>query len=243
MIPLENIKNSLESTGKFWIAFTGDSITSTEWVHPNWREIVEYVLKEEITKKFHADWKLSSWGIRCFNFGFDGSTTKDILEKIPDILLVKPDLLIGLMGGNDPTFAVSVEQSVQNVQQIITVLNQNGTKVAWCTSTPAGYGSKKNPEYEPYAKALVSQLQNTNQSQIIDMYTIYQQFPLDKFFTFTSEEIPVEGIKAGDPDVQHPNQLGNAYIAQVILQEVFGIPFDPERYIETTLSGEKYPQY
>lgn len=243
MINLDTIKNQLRTTGKFWIVFTGDSITSTEWVHPNWREIVEYVLKEETTKKLDGDWKLSEWGIRTFNFGFDGSTTKDIVEKVPDILLVKPDLLIGLMGGNDPTFAVTVEQSVQNVQEIITILNQNGSKVAWCTSTPAGYGSKKNPEYEPYAKSLISNIQNSNQAQIIDMFTLYQQFPLDKFFTFTSEEIAVEGIKEGDPDLQHPNQLGNAYIAKVILKEIFGIEFNPERYMETTLAGEKYPKY
>lgn len=243
MVSLQDIKILLEQSGKYWIAFTGDSITSTEWVHPNWREIVEYVLKEEMTKLLNGNWKLSEWGIRCFNFGFDGSTTKDIVEKVPDVLLVKPNLVIGLMGGNDPTFGISVDDSVKNVQEIMSKLNHEGTKVAWCTSTPAGHDSKKNPEYEPYAQALVNNIYNTDKTQFIDMFSIYQQFPLERFFTFTSEEVAVESIKEGDPDLQHPNQLGNTYIAKVILKEIFDITFDPEKYMETTLSGEKYPKY
>ena len=77
---MDKIKNKLEKEGKFWIAFVGDSITSTEWVHPNWREIVEYVLKEELQKVF-TDYRIPFLGIRCFNHGYDGATTKDILEK------------------------------------------------------------------------------------------------------------------------------------------------------------------
>lgn len=243
MVSLQDIKATLEQTGRYWIAFTGDSITSTEWVHPNWREIVEYVLKEELTKQLGGNWKLSEWGFRCFNFGYDGATTKDIVGKIPDMLLLKPNLIVGLMGGNDPTSSIPVDESTSNVQEIINKLNESGTKVAWCTSTPAGQGSKKNSEYAPYAQALVNNIFNTDKTQLIDMYSLYQQFPLEKFFTFISEDNPVEGVKQGEPDLQHPNQLGNAYIAKIILKEIFGINFDPEKYITTTLKGEKYPQY
>jgi len=45
--------------------------------------------------------KTSEWGIKGFNFATTGSTTKDIWEKIDEILSVKPQLVIGLMGGND----------------------------------------------------------------------------------------------------------------------------------------------
>ncbi|KKS30698.1 MAG: hypothetical protein UU92_C0021G0013 [candidate division WWE3 bacterium GW2011_GWA1_42_12] len=44
---LEKVTKSLKENGSYRILFLGDSITSAEWVHPNWREIVEYVLKEE----------------------------------------------------------------------------------------------------------------------------------------------------------------------------------------------------
>ncbi|MEK7078504.1 MAG: SGNH/GDSL hydrolase family protein [Patescibacteria group bacterium] len=242
MINFNDIKEILIAKNKFWIAFTGDSITSCEWVHPNWREIVEYVLKEELTKALNGDWKKSEWGVRCFNYGYDGSTTKDILDKMDDILAVKPDLIIGVMGGNDPAFNLTVDKHVENIKNIVKNANDGGVKVIWCTSTRAGKNSKKNPEYEPYAKACMSIPENDS-FQLIDLFAICQQFPLERIFTFVSEENLVENIKAGETDLQHPNQLGNAYIAKVILEKVFSINFDPEKYIRETLSGEKYPGY
>ena len=77
----------------------------------------------------------------------------------------------------------------------------------------------------------------------IDMFNIYQNYSTEKFFTFISEGNPVEGVKAGDLDLQHPNQLGNAYIAKIILKEIFGINFDADEYIKDTLEGKKYPGY
>jgi lysophospholipase L1-like esterase len=128
MISLQDIKESLIKNNKFWVAFTGDSITSCEWVHPNWREIVEYVLKEELTKALNGDWKKSEWGIRCFNYGFDGSTTKDILDKMDNILAVRPDLIIGVMGGNDPAYDLTVDEHVENIKKIVKTLMTEGQK-------------------------------------------------------------------------------------------------------------------
>lgn len=238
MITLNDIANTIKSQNKFWIVFTGDSITSTEWVHPNWREIVEYVLKEELTKEL-KDWKAASWGIRTFNFAYDGATTVDILERVDLMKLVKPDLIISVMGSNDPTFGVTVPEHVENIKKIIEKLD---IKVVWCTSTPAAKDAKKNEVSEPYANACM-QIPQNEKLQIVDMFNLYKQFPLEKFFTFKSEEIQVEGVKEGDPDVWHPNQLGNAYIAKVVLKEVFSVEFDPERYMQETLAGEKYPAY
>lgn len=235
---MDKIREALSKTGKYWIAFVGDSITSTEWVHPNWREIVEYVLKEEL-QKVAEDWRIPSWGIRCFNFGFDGSTTADILKKIEEIKLVKPDMVIGLMGGNDPTLGISVDDSLKNIKQIVEKLE---TQVVWCNSTPAGGGDKKNIQYEPYAKAFM-EMEGIDNLQKINMFTDYQKFPTEKFFTFISEENVVEGIKAGEIDQQHPNQLGNAYIAKIILKEVWGVEFDPEKYMGEVNGGEKLPRY
>ena len=239
MIILEEIANKLKTKGKYWIAFTGDSITSCEWVHPNWRDIVQYVLQSEMTDYLKGDWKTSEWGIKGFNFAYDGATTKDIVNKKDDIKLISPDLIIGLMGGNDPTLGVTVAESVENITKVVQAFD---CTVVWCNSTPAGENSKKNPEYEPYAKAFMD-MEGAENLQKIDMYSIYKQFPLERIFTFISEENPIEGIKAGEVDLQHPNQLGNAYIAKVILKEVFNIEFNPEKYIKETLAGEKLPSY
>jgi hypothetical protein len=40
------------------------------------------------------------------------------------------------------------------------------------------------------------------------------------------------------------NPLGNAYIAQYFLKEIFWLDFDPELYIEDALNPSiKYPRY
>lgn len=232
----------LKESGKYWIVFTGDSITSSEWVHPNWRDIVIYVLQTEATKKLDGDWQTAEWGIRGFNFAYDGATTKDIVNKIDDILLVKPQLVIGLMGGNDPSFGITVKESVDNISKIADTIIGNGAKLVWCNSTPAGKGSKKNQQYEEYAKAFMDMQERTGLTKV-DMFNIYHKFPIDKFFTFISEENTVEGVRAGETDLVHPNQLGNAYIAKVNLEKVFTISFDPEKYIKDTIGGIKYPGY
>ena len=237
MITLQEIAEAIKTKNKYWIVFTGDSITSCEWVHPNWREIVEYVLKEELTD-VTGDWKIPSWGIRCFNFAYDGSTSKDLLDKLDDIKIVKPDLVINVGGGNDRLFGISPSEQEKNVR---TIINKLGTKVVWATSIPA-FSGNKNSEYESYAK-LITQIPQSENLQIVDIFSKYMKFSLDRFFTFKSEANPEEGIKEGDLDVWHPNQLGNAYIAKVILKEVFGIEFDPDKYIKDTLSGEKFPEY
>lgn len=239
---LQKILTNLKTTGKHWIVFTGDSITSCEWVHPNWRDIVIYVLQNEVTTLLDGDWKTAEWGIKGFNFAYDGATTTDILDHIDDILLVKPQLVIGLMGGNDPVLGIGVNQSIQNISKIAEKTTISGAEIVWCNSTPAGVGSSKNDEYQPYARAFMK-LPKIKGLSKIDMFSAYQDFSTERFFTFTSEENLVEGIKKGEPDLQHPNQLGNAYIAKVVLNQVFNIQFDPEKYIQETASGEKFPQY
>lgn len=241
-IPLSQIKESIHTKSKYWIVFTGDSITSCEWVHPNWRDIVIYVLHSELTDLFHGDWKPPGWCIKGFNFAYDGATTRDITNRLDDILLLKPQLVIGLMGGNDPTFKISPEQSVNNIERISREVVESGSQIVWCSSTPAGKGSRKNEEYRPYAEGFMK-IPSKNDFFKIDMFNLYQKFPLDRIFTFVSEENLIENIKEGEVDLQHPNQLGNAYIAKVILKEVFDVSFDPEKYISDTLDGAKFPGY
>jgi hypothetical protein len=234
VIRLNEIGKSLKSKGEYWISFTGDSITSTEWVHPNWRDIVIYVLHQELTKLLHGDWKTPEWGLRGFNFAYDGATTKDILERVDEILLVKPDLVISLMGGGDSENNISVEEHKRNIEKIASELTASGSEVVWCTTIPALSESGKNEKYLPYRDAFL-QIQESEKFHRLDVFELYKDFPLERLFTFKTEE--------GEIDPEHPNQLGNAYIAKVILKEVFGIEFDPKKYIENTLKGEKYPGY
>lgn len=235
ILTVNKIIQLLKENNKYRIAFVGDSLTSCEWIHPNWREIVEYVLKNELESKFE-DWKIPSWGIRCFNFGFDGSTTRDILEKTDEILEIKPDLIISLMGGNDPTLGIKPEESKNNINNIMEKFK--GIEVFWMTSIKE-MREDRNTEYENYNKVTLAIETGTDQ-KIYDAFSEYGKYDLDKIYTLKTGEYRDIGRET---DPGHPNQLGNAYIAKMVLREVFGINFDPEKFMETTLSGEKYPKY
>jgi len=49
---------------------------------------------------------------------FQGSITLDIESKLPDILSVKPDIVISVMGGNDPIMGIDVSESGVNSEKI-----------------------------------------------------------------------------------------------------------------------------
>lgn len=232
---LEKIKNKLELENNFKIAFVGDSLTSCEWIHPNWREIVEYVLKNELENKFE-DWKIPSWGIRCFNFGFDGSTTRDILEKADEILDVKPDLIISLMGGNDPVLGIKLEESRNNIENLMKKFKE--IEVFWMTSLYE-MREDRNMEYESYNEATLT-IETEKNQRIYNAFSEYKKYDLNKIYNLKTSEYKKIGRET---DPGHPNQLGNAYIAKMVLKEIFEIDFDPEKFIKTTLSGEKYPKY
>ncbi len=226
MISISDIQKQIDKNGKYWIAFVGDSITSCEWVHPNWREIVQYVINDKLG---------GNWGFRCFNFGYDGATTKDILEKINYIKSVNPDLVIMMIGGNDPFLNVSVEEHIKSINEIKNNLN---TELILSTDNKP-WNDIAVSKYLPY----VESDKELGFNKFINLFEISDTFPKERIYTFISEENPVENIKAGDLDYWHPNQLGNAYIAQVILKEVFDIDFDPELYIKDTIEGQKTPRY
>jgi lysophospholipase L1-like esterase len=235
---MNDIKQKLETEGKYWITFVGDSITSTEWVHPNWREIVEYVLKNELSKVM-SDWKKPSWGIRCFNWGLDGSTSTDIVERFEEIIQLKPDLMIVMIGANDPPLGVEIPSHQKNIEKIIGLAKSKGIELVLCTNNNP-WNEESSNQYRPYAESD----RKISGVKLVDMFKESENFPKEKIYTFVSEaDIPEENIKKGDKDFWHPNQLGNAYIAQVILKEIFGIEFDPEKYTETNTAGYKYPEY
>jgi len=233
---LDIIQQKLRDNKRYSIGFVGDSLTSCEWVHPNWREIVEYVLKEELQKKFE-DWRIPYWGIRCFNFGYDGATTNDISDRIDDILFIKPDLVLGLMGGNDPVLGLTPRETENNLDMIFRKLEENEVETVWSTSLPDLRGGK-NISYEPYRQITLK----VGGARVVDGFGWLKQYDLARFFTFLSEENVEEKIQQGETDPIHPNQLGNAYVAKMFLEKL-GINFDPDKYLETTLKGDKYPKY
>lgn len=222
------------------IIFIGDSLTSGEWVHPNWREMTEYVLKEELTKKI-KDWKIPSWNIRCFNAGLDGATTKDQLLRLDEyVFFNKPNLAFIMLGGNDKYF-LKPEDTYINLKTILARLNEKDITTV-LSNDPYSINENHNKRYEPHNEKIY--FLSKEADFFVDLNSEYKKFPLKKIYTFISETGNEDaGIKKGTIDFAHPNQLGNAYIAKVFLEKVFGISFDPEKFMKETLQGEMYPSY
>lgn len=237
----QHIAAIIKNQQVYKIVFFGDSITSAEWVHPNWREMIEYVLKKELNKIMN-NWQLPSWYIRTINSGLDGSTSADWLKyKESYIFDYKPDLAISIFGGNDSLFNLSLDDHVTNIQTLVNELSKRLPNAIFCSTTP-GLDGGKLQSYGPYHQALKKVVFPDN-VKYIDLFIDYQRFDRTPLFTFKYEAMPEFNIKAGDVDTDHPNQLGNAYIAKLILKQGFNLRFNPDRYIQNTLAGEKYPSY
>lgn len=235
------VKSSLLEGKTINVVFIGDSITSTEWVHPNWREIIEYCLKEELSKHI-KDWKIPSWKIRCFNCGFDGSTTLDILNMFDEqIKHLKPTIAIYLENTNEIHYDVTEKQHKKNVQTLLNKLFEtcNYVVVFNMISGNKEWYNKSIIKYHD----VIQKARFSSRTKVIDGFKEYSKYDLNKFFTFVSDGNPFLKLKPGDIDFVHPNQLGNAYIAKIILEKCFGIKFNPEEYMKETLAGKMFPTY
>lgn len=231
MVTLGEIAKTIKEKGKYWIAFTGDSITSCEWAHPNWREIVEYVLKDKLNY---------DWGLKTFNFAYDGSTSEDLLDRVGELKLLNPNMVIMLTGANDPFRNPEIPPDIfkSNVSVIKKIIDDLGSQFV--------LSSDNYPNNEWAAEKCLPYLDKLQEvdEKFINLFEVSKSFPMDRIYTFVSEmDIPEEHVKNGENDFWHPNQLGNAYVAKVMLKEIFGIEFDPEKFWKETLAGKKLPRY
>lgn len=224
------------------IIFFGDSITSAEWIHPNWREIVEYILKEEYYDDDSALNDTYGWSLRCINSGFNAATTQHLLTKVEsDVLSYKPDTVIVMATSNDVFANITPAQHKQNIQVILDIISEKVPHVIYCTdicSSNPNYDEK----YKPFLDAAMSIFPYKN-ILAINMFEELLKFDLSKMFTLKSIGNTVAGIKPGEPDFIHPNILGNAYIAKIILKRVFDVEFNPEKYLYDLKNEIMFPEY
>ncbi|KKR66674.1 MAG: hypothetical protein UU09_C0048G0001, partial [Microgenomates group bacterium GW2011_GWA2_40_6] len=150
------------------------------------------------------------------------------------------DLVIMMMGGNDSVLGVSEKEHGENIKTIAKSLADKNIDLVYSTDSKP-WNDKIAELYGKYVE--IDKKLNLDGVRFINLFEEFDNFPKERIFTFKSEEIAVVGLKKGDIDFLHPNQLGNAYIAKIILKEVFQIDFDPEKYIETNTAGYKYPEY
>ncbi len=239
---LKDIKSTINQNRLYKIVFSGDSFTSSDWLHPNWREILEYVLKEELTK-MTGGWKKPYWNIRCINAGLDGASTKDILDlSYKYILCHKPQMTLILAGINDTWQNISPPQFLDNLTKLSNLLKRENCFTIY-VSPPPSSNEEENEKFAPFLAQ-----SGTKLSELMDLYIdLFDDFrvikDLNKFYTLVSEGNEDFDIKPGEKDFIHPNVLGNAYMAKFILEKLFGVSFTPEKYLSNMRSGIVNPSY
>jgi acyl-CoA thioesterase-1 len=91
-------------------------------------------LEKDLNKKgFHY---------RVVNAGISGNTTKDGLDRLDDVLALKPVVVIVAFGGNDGLRGLPIDSTRRNLDQIVSTLQHAGVKVVLGGITlPPNYGA------------------------------------------------------------------------------------------------------
>jgi len=78
---------------------------------------------------------------RVVNMGISGNTTKDGVERIKDVLALKPAIVIVEFGGNDGLRGLPIRSTRENLDTIVRELKQNNIPVVLAGITlPPNYG-------------------------------------------------------------------------------------------------------
>jgi len=240
--PLYNqIFNTLLSKKRYKIVFIGDSLTSTEWNHPNWREVFEYILKFSFDEFTDEEWWIPEWNINFFNYALDGASTKNFLEQAKlSKKEINPNLYIIMGTSNDIELGFSIEEHIQNLTKIFNV-----TKGKHVIYTPDLYSKNEasNKAYEGYVKASLNIKTEENVFKF-NGYEIFKTYPINNFYTLKLDNDIDSNDLNFKNDPVHPNVLGNIYIAKMFLEENFGIKVNSEQYLEDIRSDTvKYPRW
>jgi acyl-CoA thioesterase-1 len=88
------------------------------------------------------DLNAKSFHYHVVNAGISGNTTKDGVERLEDVLALKPVLVIVAFGGNDGLRGLPIESTRKNLDQIVSTLQRAAVKVVLGGITlPPNYGS------------------------------------------------------------------------------------------------------
>jgi acyl-CoA thioesterase I len=91
-----------------------------------------------------ADLDARGYHYRVVNEGISGNTTKDGVERVNEIVAMKPAIVVVEFGGNDGLRGLRIEDSRSNLDKIVGTLKASGTKVVLAGITlPPDYG----PDY------------------------------------------------------------------------------------------------
>lgn len=115
------------------VAF-GDSLTAGFGAAPG----------ESYPDYLQRDLDQAGYHYRVANLGISGNTTKDGVDRLKDVLTLKPKVVIVAFGGNDGLRGLPIDATRNNLDQIVSALTASGAKVVLGGITlPPNYG----PDY------------------------------------------------------------------------------------------------
>src|SRR5229473_680106 len=97
----------------------GDSLTAGLGTEPG-KSYPDYLQSDLDAKGYHY---------RVVNEGVSGNTTKDGLERVDNVVAMKPAIVIVEFGGNDGLRGFRIEDSRANLDQIVGALKTTGAKI------------------------------------------------------------------------------------------------------------------
>jgi acyl-CoA thioesterase-1 len=182
-------EKSQVNDGRPIIAAFGDSLSAGFGAEPG-KSFPDYVQRQIDREGFRY---------RVFNAGMSGDTTSDGVERMPEVIALKPAIVVLEFGGNDGLRGLPVTTTRANLAQMIEGLQKSGAKVLLAGMTlPPNYG----PEYiASFEKVYV---------ELADQYKV--------------SRIPflLEGV-GGVPQLMqrdgiHPTSQGNAIVAKTVFR-------------------------
>ena len=145
-----------------------------------------------------ADLDAQGYHYRVVNQGISGNTTKDGVERLDDILALKPAIVVVEFGGNDGLRGLPIVDSRANLDKIVSTLKTSGAKVVLAGITlPPDYG----PDY-------IKQF-NETYSLLAKKYNV----PMLPFLL--QGVFGVDGMM--QPDLTHATAQGNQIVAENVL--------------------------
>ncbi len=120
-------------TGRPLLVCFGDSLTAGAGVEPE--AAYPAYLQQRLDQ--------AGYSYRVVNAGVNGNTTKDGLERLPQVLGQHPEVVVVEFGGNDGLRGLPIAQTQRNLDTIVQRLKAGGAKVAVAGITlPPQYGGE-----------------------------------------------------------------------------------------------------
>lgn len=123
----------------------GDSLTAGPGVDPG-QSYPDYL--QTLLDQRHIRYRVDNQGV-------SGNTTKDGVQRLPEVLALHPAVAVVEFGGNDGLRGLPIEQTEANLSNIIQQLQKSGAKVALAGITlPPDYGQDYIRKFDAMYPAL-----------------------------------------------------------------------------------------